>query len=108
MVVVKIDLNSGKIHSVYMSSIQRLSGALLRVHNVLPIIGRNNVRIVPIHSIMYINVYTRCLDVQYNNNQVDSLHFSTDKERDNAILIVAGECIVEKKVPLISDYPFSD
>ena len=89
------------------SSIQRISGSLLRIHSVASLIGRNSMRIVPIHSIMYINVFDRCIDIQYADKRVDTLHFSTDVQRDRAIDVVE-ECFGKEKASLVKDYPYTD
>ena len=90
-----------------MSSVQRISGSLLRIHSVASLIGRNSMRIVPVHSIMYISVFDRCLDIQYADKRVDTLHFSTNVQRDRAADIVE-ECFGKEKTSLVKDYPYAD
>lgn len=90
-----------------MSSVQRISSSLLRIHSVASLIGRNSKRIVPVQSIMYISVFDRCLDIQYADKRVDTLHFSTDVQRDRAIDVVE-ECFGKEKASLVKDYPYAD
>ena len=66
-------------------------------------------RIVPIQSIMYISVFDRCIDVQYADKRVDTLHFSNDNQRDVAVGIVE-ECFgkEKQKASLVKDYPYPE
>jgi len=61
------------------------------------------------NSIQYISVFDRCIDIQYTNNKVDTLHFSNDSQRDMAVGVVE-ECFgkEKQKASLVKDYPFVD
>ncbi len=91
-----------------MSSITRISGSLLRI-TAPSFVGINYMRLVPIHSIMYINVVDRCLDIHYKyKSTFDAVVFPTNEERDAAISVVK-DCFAASKEsvhPVVKDYPF--
>ena len=91
-----------------MSSIKHLSGSLIRISGTSFGLLKF-VRIIPINSIMYINVLDRCLDIHYKHKKsFDTLLFPTDSARDVAICAVE-ECFdtpPHRKHPDIKDYPF--
>lgn len=91
-----------------MASITKLSGSLLRI--VAPsFVGINYMRLVPIHSIMYINVVDRCLDIHYKyKSTFDAVVFTSNAERDSAISVIQ-QCFALPSTPahpLVKDYPF--
>jgi len=87
-----------------MASITRMSNSLLRITGTSLGIWKYS-RIIPISSIMYINVFNRALDIHYTHKRShDSLLFLTNEERDAAISAVEGR-IVEKPVSMVRDYP---
>ena len=88
-----------------MASITKLSGSLIRISGTSFGLLKF-VRIIPINSIMYINVLDRCLDIHYKHKKsFDTLIFPTDSARDLAIAVVK-ECFTVPPLPLVKDYPF--
>jgi len=89
-----------------MSSITKLSGSLIRISGTSFGLLKF-VRIIPINSIMYINVLDRCLDIHYKHKKsFDTLLFPTDSARDVAICAVEESFAGSKQHPVVKDYPF--
>lgn len=91
-----------------MASIIRLSLSLLRI-TAPSFVGVNYMRLVPIYSIMYINVVDRCLDIHYKHKSTfDAVVFPSNTERDAAITVIQ-QCFAPPKKrihPVVKDYPF--
>jgi len=88
-----------------MASVTRISKSFIRVNGVSYGFWKYS-RIVPVDSIVYINVFNRSIDIHYKHKKShDSLFFTSDAARNLAIAEFEPED-EKRDVPMVKDYPF--